>query len=245
MTAQLRQNLGEKSLTVLVTGAASGIGAATVRAFATQGHHVIALDQTQPTMADDARVADVADPNDVRRALEGVTTLDAVVHAAGIGHIGTVEDIDLDELDRLLRVNVRGTVVVCQAALPLLRAAGGGSIVLLGSALGLVGAPNRAAYTATKGAVHALGRQMAVDYVGEGIRVNVICPGTVNTPWVERLLSQADDPESALAALRARQPMGRLGEPEDVAELALFLATERSSFVTGSLISIDGGYTAL
>ena len=135
--------------------------------------------------------------------------------------------------------------MVCQAALPLLRAAGGGSIVLLGSALGLVGAPNRAAYTATKGAVHALGRQMAVDYVGEGIRVNVICPGTVNTPWVERLLSQADDPESALAALRARQPMGRLGEPEEVAELALFLATERSSFVTGSLISIDGGYTAL
>ncbi len=229
----------------LVTGAGSGIGEAVVRVLERDGYEVIGFDVVPSEEPGRWFAGDVSNPEDVRRALVSVSALDVVVHAAAIGHVGTVEDVSLEELDELHRVNVRGTVVICQAAIPLMRKSGGGSIVLIGSVLANVGAPMRAAYSATKGAVLALGRQMAVDYVTENIRVNIVCPGTVDTPWIQRVLASATDPISELERLENRQPMGRLARPEEIGELALFLASDRSSFMTGSMVTIDGGYSAI
>jgi NAD(P)-dependent dehydrogenase (short-subunit alcohol dehydrogenase family) len=237
-------------LRALVTGAGSGIGRATAEALVAAGARVAGLDRDgfeldgvlalRADVADGAAVA-VA----VRRAGEELGGLDAVVNAAGIGAVGDVAANDDEEWHRLYDVNVLGIVRVCRAALPLLRASERGAIVNVASIAATAGLPQRVCYTATKGAVLSMSRAMAADLVADRIRVNCVSPGTVDTPWVGRLLAAADDPAAARAALEARQPMGRLAAAEEVAAAILYLATPASGFTTGSIVEIDGGMAGL
>lgn len=231
----------------LVTGAGSGIGAAVARALHAEGTSVVladlASDRVGAVAAElgpgaEAAVLDVRDEAAVRAA---VGELDVLVNAAGIGSTTSAPDTPIEVWDDVLDVNARGTFLTCKHAIPPMAARGGGAIVNLASVAGLVGLRNRAAYCASKGAVLALTRALAVDHVGEGIRVNAVAPGTVDTPWVRRLV---EDVGESLDALRARQPMGRLGTAEEVAEAVRYLASDAAAFVTGSVLTIDGGLTA-
>jgi len=150
-------------------------------------------------------------------------------------------DTELEEWERVFAVNARGTFLCCKHAIPRMTAAGGGSIVNMASIAGMVGLRNRAAYCSSKGAVIALTRALALDHVADGIRVNCICPGTVDSPWVRRLVGDAGE---AMEALVARQPLGRLGTPEEIAAAVLFVASDAAAFMTGSSLVIDGGITA-
>ena len=143
-----------------------------------------------------------------------------------------------------MAVNVRGVYLGCKYAVPYMLAQGGGIIVNTASVAGQVGLPKRAVYSASKGAVIALTKQVAIEYVDKNIRVNCVCPGTVETPWVQRLLAVEDDPVAALENLRLRQPMGRLGQPDEVAKAALYLASDAADFITGIELVLDGGLTA-
>ena len=162
-----------------------------------------------------------------------------LVNVAGIGSTTNAPDTPLDVWEDVFAVNARGTFLCCKHAIPGMVARGGGSIVNIASVAALVGLRNRAAYCASKGAVIALTRALAVDHVADGIRVNAVCPGTVDSPWVRRLVEDAGE---SLDALRARQPMGRLGTPEEIADAVAYLAA--AEFVTGSVLVIDGGLTA-
>ncbi|MCS7315218.1 MAG: SDR family oxidoreductase [Bryobacterales bacterium] len=236
----------------LVTGGARGIGEAIARVFTAAGAEVLVLDMDGEGAA---RVAaelgrgraiacDVTSPEQVAAALASIERLDVLVNNAGIGLVGGIEQTTLEDFRRLFRVNVEGIFLVTKAALPLLLAARG-SIINIGSVAGLIGVRQRFAYCATKGAVVAMTRQLAVDYPTQ-LRVNCICPGTVETPFVEDYLERyhKHEKERVRAELRARQPMGRLGRPEEIACLALYLASDAADFVTGSVITIDGGWTA-
>lgn len=241
---------------MVVTGAGSGIGRAMARAFAAEGARVVAADVDRATAVETAdRVANVVPARvDVREAASVASLiadtkahqgrLDILCNNAGIGSSKTVVDCEPDEWDRLFAVNARGVYLGCKYAIPLMIAQGGGVIVNTASVAGLIGLPNRAAYCASKGAVVTLTKQIAVEYVGQGIRCNCICPGTVDTPWVGRLLAEAADPKALRAELVARQPMGRLGTPEEVASAALYLASDEAAFVTGTALVIDGGLMA-
>jgi NAD(P)-dependent dehydrogenase (short-subunit alcohol dehydrogenase family) len=237
-------------LRALVTGAASGIGRASAVALAAAGARVAGLDR-DPVAADGvlALQADVTDGASVTAAVDAAVGelggLDVVVNAAGIGVIGDIEANTEDEWLRLYDVNVMGIVRVCRAALPHLRRSPSPAIVNVVSIVATAGLPQRAAYTASKGAVLSLTRAMAADAVGDGIRVNCVSPGTVDTPWVGRLLALADDPEAARAQLVARQPMGRLAAAEEVATAIVFLASPASGFTTGSILEVDGGMNSL
>jgi NAD(P)-dependent dehydrogenase (short-subunit alcohol dehydrogenase family) len=190
---------------------------------------------------------DVTDADGVPRAVEEAARrlggLDVLVNNAGIGAQGTVEDNDDDEWRRVFDVNVLGMVRVARAALPFLRESASAAIVNTCSVAATAGLPNRALYSASKGAVLALTLAMAADHVREGIRVNCVCPGTADTPWIGRLLDAADDPEAERAALEARQPMGRLVTAAEVAEAIVYLAT--SSGTTGTALFVDGGMQGL
>ena len=232
-----------------VTGAGSGIGEAVARALHADGAHVtladVALDRAQAT-ADElgdgravARELDVRDEDAVRDALP--PELDVLANIAGIGSTTTAPDTSLEVWEDVFAVNARGTFLTCKHAIPAMVARGGGSIVNMASIAGVVGLRNRAAYCASKGAVIALTRALAVDHVGDGVRVNAVAPGTVGSPWVQRLVSEAGE---SLDDLRARQPMGRLGEPDEIAAAVLYLASDAAAFVTGSVLTIDGGLTA-
>jgi len=155
-----------------------------------------------------------------------------------------VIDCEPDDWDRVMTVNVKSVYLGCKYVLPHMIRQGGGVIVNTASVAGMVGIVKRASYSASKGAVIALTRQVAMDFVEHGIRVNCVCPGTVDSPWVGRLLNQTDDPAAARASLVARQPMGRLGTPEEVAAAALYLASDDAAFITGTGLVIDGGLTA-
>jgi NAD(P)-dependent dehydrogenase (short-subunit alcohol dehydrogenase family) len=174
----------------------------------------------------------------------GLQKLDILVNNAGIVLVGNVEETGLDDFRRLLRVNVEGMFLTTKYAMPLLIASHG-AIVNMGSVAGLVGVKRRFAYCATKGAVVALTRQLAVDYPTQ-LRVNCICPGTVDTPFVEGYLEKyhKHEKEKVRAQLNQRQPVGRLGRPEEIARLALYLSSAEAGFVTGSAVTIDGGWTA-
>jgi meso-butanediol dehydrogenase / (S,S)-butanediol dehydrogenase / diacetyl reductase len=229
----------------LVTGAGSGIGAAIADRFAAEGATVIGADLRPEG---DLVRADVAVEADVVALMETVSeragSLDILVNVAGIGSTTTAPDTPVEVWDEVLAVNARGTFLCCKHAIPAMvknDPPARGAIVNMASVAGLVGLRNRAAYCAAKGAVISLTRALAVDHVAQGVRVNCICPGTVDSPWVRRLVTEAGED---LDALRARQPMGRLGTPDEVAEAALYLASPASSFVTGSVLVIDGGLTA-
>ena len=236
----------------MVTGGASGIGEATSRVFAAAGATVLIADidmvRAEKLAAElpGARAVrcDVTDEAGIRELFAGLDRLDVLVNNAGIGLVGTVEDTETADFERLMRVNVTGPFLVTKYAMPhLLKSAG--RIVNIGSVAGLIGVKKRFAYCATKGAVVAMTRQLAVDYPTQ-IRVNCVCPGTVDSPFVEGYLEKyhKHEKEKVRAELNQRQPIGRLGKPEEIANLALYLASDEAGFVNGSLVSIDGGWTA-
>jgi NAD(P)-dependent dehydrogenase (short-subunit alcohol dehydrogenase family) len=233
----------------IVTGAASGIGAALTAALAEAGAEVTAFDRQLPAPGEarDNVVfhrLDVSDESEVAALVAEVAAgrrVTDLFNIAGVGSTTTALETDVEDWDRVFAVNARGTFLLCKHVIPLLIAGGGGSVVNMGSIAGLVGLRGRAAYCASKGAVIALTRALAVDHVADGVRVNCVCPGTVDSPWVRRLVEDAGE---SLDALRARQPMGRLGTPEEIAAAALYLAGDGAAFATGTVLTIDGGLTA-
>ncbi|MGW0993314.1 SDR family NAD(P)-dependent oxidoreductase [Streptomyces sp. NPDC002523] len=238
-------------LRALVTGGASGIGRATADLLAAQGAQVAVLD-LDPSTVDKpllALPADVTDDGSVRAAVgaaaEALGGLDILVNNAGIGAQGTVEDNDDEEWRRVYDVNVLGMVRTARAALPHLRRSAHAAIVNTCSIAATAGLPRRALYSATKGAVYSLTLAMAADHVREGIRVNCVNPGTVDTPWVGRLLDAAADPVAERAALEARQPTGRLVSAAEVATAIAYLAGPHSGATTGTALAVDGGMQGL
>jgi 2-keto-3-deoxy-L-fuconate dehydrogenase len=240
-----------EGLVALVTGGASGIGASTAAVLRDRGARVAVLD-IDPTGAPDECLRVEADTTDdtavraaVRRVVDELGGLDVLVNNAGIGATGDVEANDETEWRRLFDVNVIGAARVTRAALPHLRGSAHASVVNVGSAVAVVGVPNRALYSATKGAVLSLTLAMAADHVREGIRVNAVAPGTADTPWVAGLIDATDDPAAELAALEARQPIGRLVGAEEVANAIAYLASPLSGSTTGTVLGVDGGMATL
>ncbi len=235
-------------LAAVVTGGGSGIGQATARLLTQRGAQVAVLD-LRPGDDFTGLSADVCDDASVRRAIaaaaEALGGIDILVNNAGVGAAGTVADNPDDEWHRVFDVNVVGMVRVTRAALPYLRASAHAAIVNTCSIAATAGLPQRALYSATKGAVLSLTLAMAADHVHEGIRVNCVNPGTADTPWVGRLLDQADDPAAERAALEARQPMGRLVSAQEVAAGIAYLASPLAASVTGTALAIDGGMAGL
>lgn len=239
----------------LVTGGASGIGEQTVRTLAQAGAQVLIADLNKEAAdrlaaevgAGASGVAlDVSDPAAVAAAFSKIDELDYLINNAGVGSVGTIEECEHEEWSRVMRVNIDGPFLVTQAALPLLLSSAHGAVVNIGSVAGLVGVKRRFAYCASKGAVVAMTRQLAADYSGR-LRVNCICPGTVDTPFVEAYLEKyhAHEKEQMRAQLNARQPIGRLGKPSEIAHMALYLCSDEAEFVHGATLEIDGGWTAL
>jgi 2-keto-3-deoxy-L-fuconate dehydrogenase len=241
-----------QGLVAAVTGAGSGIGLATARLLAARGARVAVLDLDPAAAAGEdllPLVADVTDEGSVAAAVAAAVDrlggLDVLVNNAGIGAVGTVEDNPYEEWRRVLDVNLLGAVRTTRAALPHLRRSGSAAIVNTCSIAATAGLPNRALYSATKGALLSLTLAMAADHVREGIRVNCVAPGTVDTPWVRRLLRQAPDADAELAALRARQPSGRLVSAEEVAAAIAYLASPLAAATVGSVLAVDGGMQGL
>jgi NAD(P)-dependent dehydrogenase (short-subunit alcohol dehydrogenase family) len=238
-------------LVAAVTGGASGIGAAIAQRLMADGARVAVLDRdvSNPPAGALAVQADVTDDASVRAAVDRVLQewgrLDVLVNNAGIGSQGTVADNPDDEWHRVLDVNLLGMVRATRAALPALRRSPSAAIVNTGSIAATAGIPQRAVYSASKGAVHALTRAMAADHLAEGIRVCAVAPGTADTPWVGRLLDRADDPAAERAALEARQPHGRLVSAEEVAGAVAYLAGPRATSTTGIVLAVDGGMQEL
>jgi 2-keto-3-deoxy-L-fuconate dehydrogenase len=234
----------------VVTGGASGIGLATARTLSRRGARVVCLDLNDKVEEPLTGVrADVSDDGSVRAAVAAAVAhlggLDVLVNNAGIGAQGTVSDNDDAEWHRVFDVNVVGMVRVTRAALPHLRESPAAAIVNTCSIAATAGLPQRALYSATKGAVLALTRAMAADHLADGIRVCCVNPGTAHTPWIDRLLAEADDPEAELAALAARQPTGRLVTAEEVAAAICYLAGPDSGATTGTDLAVDGGMSGL
>jgi 2-keto-3-deoxy-L-fuconate dehydrogenase len=239
--------------TALITGGASGIGEAASRAFANAGAHVIILDLNRAaaeklsgSIGNGARAleCDITSEEQVAAAFGQVPQLDLLVNNAGIGLVGNIEETDAADFDRVIRINVGGLYRVTRAAMPKILASHG-AIVNIGSVAGLIGVKRRFAYCASKGAVVAMTRQLAVDYPTQ-MRVNCICPGTVDTPFVEGFLDKyhSHEKDKVRAELNQRQPIGRLGKPEEIAHMAVYLCSNEAAFVNGSVITIDGGWTA-
>ena len=236
----------------LVTGGASGIGEHTSRVLTNAGASVIILDLDRARAESLAAelpgasplVCDITNEQQVEESFSRVETLDILVNNAGIGLVGDIRETSLEDFQRVMRVNVEGPFLVTKRALPNLLASHG-SIVFVGSVAGLVGVKRRYAYCASKGAVVAMTRQLALDYPTQ-IRVNCVCPGTVDTPFVEAYLEKyhKHEKEKVRGELNQRQPIGRLGKPEEIAHLILYLCSREAEFVNGSVQAIDGGWTA-
>lgn len=245
-----------EGMNALVTGGASGIGAAVAAMLLERGARVAVLDRETAGAPEGvlAVKADVTDDTAVRAAVDRAAaelgSLHTLVSNAGIGSIGSVEDNDDDEWTRVLDINVLGMVRTARHALPHLRSAaaerpGAVSITQTCSIAATAGLPQRALYSASKGAVLSLTLAMAADHVREGVRVNCVNPGTADTPWIGRLLGQADDPAAERAALNARQPLGRLVSADEVAAAILYLASPAAASVTGTALAVDGGMQGL
>jgi NAD(P)-dependent dehydrogenase (short-subunit alcohol dehydrogenase family) len=238
--------------TALITGGASGIGEATAHIFSEAGARVLIVDVDQRRAealaatlpGASAHTCDITNGGQVSNLISSLDRLDILINNAGIGLVGTIEETTPADFERLWRVNVEGLYLITQAAMPLLIAAHG-VVVNIGSVAGLVGVKRRFAYCATKGAVIAMTRQLAVDYPKQ-IRANCIAPGTVESPFVEAYLEKyhRDEKERVRAELHERQPLGRMGRPEEIAKLALYISSSAADFMNGSVVAIDGGWTA-
>lgn len=236
---------------VVITGGASGIGLATAQRLSSAGASVITLDvspSTSPLVAGHMMV-DITDVGGTQEAFQKIGDtygrIDVLVNNAGIGAVGTFEEGDVDEWRRVFDVNLYGLLNASRAAVGHLRQSESGAIVNVSSLVAHAGIPKRAAYSASKGAVQALTLSMAADLLSDRIRVNAVAPGTTGTPWVERLLVQADNEVQERHRLEARQPMGRLGAAEEIAAVIAFLGSKSASFVTGSVWTVDGGMAGL
>jgi 2-keto-3-deoxy-L-fuconate dehydrogenase len=246
----------------LVTGAGSGIGSAIANLFGQQGATVAALDRDEAAARAIAGAVtaaggratfhrcDVADEADVAATFGRIEAthggVDILVNNAGIAHIGSIETTAPDDFDRLFRVNVRGVYLCARAAIPIMLRRGGGVVLNMASIASLVGLPDRFAYSMTKGAVLTMTRSIAVDYVKRGIRCNCICPARVHTPFVDGYLAANYPGREAemFRTLSESQPIGRMGRPEEIAHLALYLCSDEAGFVTGQAYTIDGGALA-
>lgn len=239
-------------LSAIVTGGSSGIGHATAKALTERGAKVSVLDLQKPLSAIEGVnyvICDIqnrdsvnASINDIAKKMDGI---DIVINNAGIGSTGTVADGDDAEWHRVLDINVVGTARVSSASLPYLRKSKHAAIVNVSSLVAMVGLPQRAIYSASKGAIYSLTLAMASDHVREGIRVNCVLPGTADTPWVGRLLANSADPVATEKALKARQPMGRLVTADEVAFAICYLASPLASSTTGTALGVDGGSVGL
>src|SRR6201991_5069145 len=219
---------------VLVTGAASALGLVIANAAQAEGAAITAIDRVTSPF-ENSRICDITDEDQVKRALSGLPRLDAVVNSAGIARRAKVDETDMADFDAVMAVNVRGSFLVSKYTLPLLRVQGG-SILHLSSGVATTGLRNRAAYTASKGAILSLTRNMALYYAADKVRVNCLCPGFVETPLLASL------PPERRARLTALHPLGRLGTEGDVAHKALFLISDQASWITGQAIAVDGGF---
>ena len=233
----------------MITAAAQGIGRATVEAFAQAGARVIATDVNESKLEELKSIAgvethqlDVLDEQGVGKLFSTLGTVDTLFNCAGVVHSGTILDCTAQEMDFAYDLNVKGMVRTIRAVLPGMIAQGGGSIINMSSVAGSIkGVPNRFVYGITKAAVIGLTKAVAADFVGQGVRCNAICPGTVETPSLQDRLRAQGDYDKARAAFIARQPIGRLGSPAEIADLALYLAT--ATYTTGQIHIIDGGWS--
>lgn len=240
----------------VITGAAMGIGAATCRAMAARGATVVGVDRDgealQRLCAELPRslalVGDVGDEDTVaahaRRVADEVGTADVLVTCAGWSTGKGVVDSTLAEWNAVLATNLTGTFLWCRALLPGMVARGSGAVVLVGSQLAFAGGRSNAPYLASKGAIASLARSMALDHAADGVRVNAVIPGAIDTPLLARAFARSADPAAARARSEARHPLGRLGRAEEVARAVLFLAGDDASFTTGSCLMVDGGWLA-
>lgn len=235
----------------VVTGGASGIGASIVKAFVEQGDRVFNLD-LQAGALGEFICCDVASVEQVQQAVSRVEseagTVDVLVSNAGIHFSGTIENTSEEQLERVLSINVKGTYAVIQAVLPGMKTRGKGAIILMASDQALIGKPNSFAYNLSKAALGSMAKTTALDYAAFGIRANAVCPGTIETPLYHQAIDRycqesGRDPAEVHREEAALQPLGRLGQPDEVAALVMFLASEQAGFITGSLQVIDGGYT--
>ncbi len=249
------ERLGDKR--AVVTGAANGIGRAIALRLAEEGARVlladvddgaaeaVAAEMDGETLVQNTDVTKAADVEAlVGRVVSEWGGLDVMVNNAGVGVAGTAPTTTEQEYGFVMDVCVRGTFLGMKYAIPAIRDSGGGSVINMSSVAALVGIVDRAVYSAAKGAILAMTRASAIDHVGDGVRVNCIAPGTVDTPWVARITSGYDDPEEARANMRARQPHGRLVTPEEIAAMAAYLASDESASVIGACMVVDGGVTA-
>jgi len=246
-----------KGKTAIVTGASSGIGRACALAFGREGANLALvarrrerLEQLAQEIGSSALAlqADVSKQDQIDRVVadtvEHFGTVNILLNNAGILHIGTAEQITEEQWNETFNLNVRGLWLLSRAVLPHMRKSGGGSIINMASVLGINGARNRAAYAASKGAVVLLTKCMAIDHGAENIRVNAVCPSFVETELTAKVISQAPNPEKVRSERTAAHPIGRLGRPEDIAGMAVYLASDESSWVTGGVFAVDGGYLA-
>jgi 2-keto-3-deoxy-L-fuconate dehydrogenase len=238
-------------LTAIITGAGSGIGLAVAKGLTDRGATVFGFDLNEGEMAGAAKFikCDIGDNNSVLNAFSEFSKkssqLDILINNAGIGSLTTVEHESDEIWQKVLNVNVVGTARVSRAAIPLLRKSKSPAIVNTASIAATDGIPNRAAYSASKGAILTLTLAMATDHIKDKIRVNAVNPATTDTPWVQRLLNQSDDAAAARDALAARQPMGRLVTPDEIASAIIFLASPLQASITGTTLNVDGGMHSL
>jgi NAD(P)-dependent dehydrogenase (short-subunit alcohol dehydrogenase family) len=242
---------------IIVTGAGSGIGRAIALRFAAEGARVVISDVDEEAAARVAaetggetlvRKTDVTSTSEVetlvQTSVEEWGGLDVMVNNAGIGVAGTTTVTTEEDYERVMDVCLRGTFLGMKHAIPAIRDSEGGSVINMSSVAALVGIADRAVYSAAKGAILAITRAAAIDHVEEGVRVNCIAPGTVDTPWIGRITAGYDDPEEARRNMQARQPHGRLVAPEEIAAMAAYLASDESASVIGACMIVDGGLTA-
>ncbi|MEJ7780575.1 MAG: SDR family oxidoreductase [Daejeonella sp.] len=247
-----------KGKSAVVTGGGSGIGRAISLLFAKQGAtvHIVELNEQSATKAADeinvygqayAYSCDVSNQKDVLEAFKGIGKIDILVNNAGIAHIGTADTTSESDFDKVYQVNVKGAYNCLFAAIPLMKGKGGGVILNTASIASIVGIPDRFAYSMSKGAIYAMSMSVARDYMADGIRSNSISPARIHTPFVDGFIAKnyPDNPEEIFEKLSESQPIGRMGKPEEVAALALYLCSDEAGFITGCDYPIDGGFIKL